>query len=47
MPFGLGTRNCIDKNISMLGMTKGIPELLKGFDFKLVGELKGRNEKLE
>ena len=40
MPFGLGSRTCIGKNISMLEMTKLIPELLRRFDFELGDELK-------
>ena len=40
MPFGLGSRTCIGKNISLLEMTKLIPELLRRFDFELDDELK-------
>jgi cytochrome P450 len=39
MPFGLGSRTCIGKNISLLEMTKLIPELLRRFEFELEGEL--------
>ena len=40
MPFGLGSRTCIGKNISLLEMTKLVPELLRCFDFELGEELK-------
>lgn len=36
MPFGLGSRTCIGKNISLLEMTKLIPLLVHRFDFQLV-----------
>lgn len=39
MPFGLGTRTCIGKNISMLEMTKVIPEVISKFDFELTDGL--------
>ena len=47
MPFGLGSRTCIGKNISMLEITKLIPELLRRFDFELDDELKDDNNELE
>ncbi|KAF2237257.1 cytochrome P450 [Viridothelium virens] len=34
-PFGLGARNCLGKNISMLEMSKVIPQLIRNFDFQL------------
>lgn len=34
LPFGLGTRTCIGKNISILEMTKVIPELVKRYNFE-------------
>ena len=39
MPFGLGSRTCIGKNISLLEMTKLIPELLRRFEFVLDDKL--------
>lgn len=33
IPFGLGSRTCIGKNISLLEMTRIIPILVKNFDF--------------
>lgn len=37
MPFGLGSRTCIGKNISLLEMSKVIPELVRKFDMAYVG----------
>lgn len=39
MPFGLGSRTCIGKNISLLEITKMVPELVTKFDFKLTDGL--------
>jgi cytochrome P450 len=36
--FGMGTRSCIGRNISMLEMCKVIPTLMRKFDFKLEDE---------
>ncbi|PVH74486.1 cytochrome P450 [Cadophora sp. DSE1049] len=36
MPFGLGSRTCIGKNISLLEMTKLIPTLVRRYDFSIV-----------
>lgn len=36
MPFGLGSRTCIGKNISLLEISKLIPHLVRKFDFSLV-----------
>lgn len=44
MPFGLCSRTCIGKNISLLEMTKLIPELVRRFDFELNDELKANNK---
>ena len=33
--FGAGARSCLGKNISMLEMSKVIPELYRRFDFAL------------
>ncbi|KAL9107945.1 MAG: hypothetical protein Q9227_007267 [Pyrenula ochraceoflavens] len=38
MPFGLGTRTCIGKNISMLEMTKLIPELVRRYRFEVLSQ---------
>ncbi|KAL2864771.1 cytochrome P450 [Aspergillus lucknowensis] len=35
MPFGLGSRTCIGKHISILEMSKLIPRVLREFDFTL------------
>ncbi|KAI8725549.1 hypothetical protein NCS52_00126300 [Fusarium sp. LHS14.1] len=35
MPFGLGSRTCIGRHISMLEMCKLIPSLVRDFDFTL------------
>ncbi|KAL4929023.1 cytochrome P450 [Aspergillus undulatus] len=35
MPFGLGSRTCIGKNISLLEVGKLIPQLVRYFDFDL------------
>lgn len=36
--FGAGPRTCIGKNISLLEMTKLIPQLYRRFDFELEGD---------
>ena len=36
MAFGMGSRTCLGKNISLLEMNKVLPELLRRFDFELV-----------
>lgn len=38
MSFGLGSRTCIGKNISLLEIAKVVPLLVRGFDVSLVGE---------
>lgn len=35
LPFGLGSRTCIGRHISMLEMTKLMPRLLRDFEFEL------------
>ncbi|KAE8449712.1 hypothetical protein EG329_007487 [Mollisiaceae sp. DMI_Dod_QoI] len=35
--FGMGSRTCIGKNISLLEISKLIPQLVRKFDFELVG----------
>lgn len=42
MAFGLGSRTCIGKNISLLEMSKLVPQLLKRFDFVLDESFRGR-----
>ncbi|OBT68006.1 hypothetical protein VE03_01548 [Pseudogymnoascus sp. 23342-1-I1] len=37
MPFGVGSRTCIGKNISLLEISKLIPELVRRYDFELIG----------
>lgn len=36
MPFGLGTRTCIGKNVSILEMSKVIPELVRRYNFQVL-----------
>ncbi|WPG97873.1 Hypothetical protein R9X50_00065500 [Acrodontium crateriforme] len=36
MPFGLGSRTCIGQHVSMLEMTKMVPEVIRRFEFELV-----------
>ncbi|KAK5054408.1 hypothetical protein LTR84_001298 [Exophiala bonariae] len=43
MTFGLGSRTCIGKNISLMEISKLVPELIRYFDFRLAKP----NEKLE
>ncbi|KIX04753.1 uncharacterized protein Z518_05623 [Rhinocladiella mackenziei CBS 650.93] len=38
IPFGAGTRTCLGKNISILEMSKVIPELVRRYDFELLSE---------
>lgn len=38
MPFGLGSRTCLGKHISLLEIGKVIPRLVREFDFELVRE---------
>lgn len=35
--FGMGSRTCIGRNISLLEISKVIPEVVRGFEFSLVG----------
>ncbi|KAF6828543.1 cytochrome p450 pisatin [Colletotrichum musicola] len=37
MPFGLGSRTCLGKNVSILELSKLIPRIIRDFDFKLEG----------
>ncbi|RMZ67300.1 cytochrome p450 oxidoreductase [Pyrenophora seminiperda CCB06] len=39
MPFGLGSRTCIGRHISLLEMSKLIPALIRDFDFTLDSHL--------
>lgn len=46
--FGMGSRTCIGKNISLLEISKLIPQLVRGFDFELVGcEGRGEGDELQ
>lgn len=36
IPFGLGTRTCIGKNISILEMSKVIPQLVRRYKFEVL-----------
>lgn len=36
MPFGLGVRTCIGKNISLLEISKLLPELVKRYKFQFL-----------
>lgn len=47
MPFGLGSRTCIGKNISLLEITKLVPELVRKFDFELADGLQNENKEME
>lgn len=35
LPFGLGSRTCIGRHISIMEMSKLMPRLLRDFDFEL------------
>jgi hypothetical protein len=39
MAFGMGSRTCIGKHISMLEMSKLVPQLVRNFNFELDGDL--------
>lgn len=41
LTFGMGSRTCVGKNISLLEMTKLIPQLVRSFDFQLEEGLLG------
>jgi cytochrome P450 len=41
MPFGLGSRTCIGKNISILEINKLVPVIVKHFDFDLTPAIHG------
>lgn len=36
--FGGGSRTCLGKNISLLEMTKVIPQIVRNFDISLAGD---------
>ncbi|KAI9048140.1 hypothetical protein LZ554_007935 [Drepanopeziza brunnea f. sp. 'monogermtubi'] len=42
LAFGMGSRTCIGKNISLLEMSKVVPQLVRKFDFELDEECKGQ-----
>lgn len=46
MPFGLGSRTCIGKNISLLEISKVIPHLVRKFDARLTGPAEGKTLEL-
>ncbi|KAF4552475.1 Cytochrome P450-like protein 41 [Elsinoe fawcettii] len=46
-PFGLGSRTCIGKNISLLEMGKVVPQLVRRFDFEIVDERLKQEGRLE
>ncbi|KAM0327641.1 hypothetical protein ACHAQA_005934 [Verticillium albo-atrum] len=47
MPFGLGSRTCIGRHISMLEMCKLIPLLIRDFTFRLDNSLKTEDWKTQ
>ncbi|TVY29916.1 Pisatin demethylase [Lachnellula hyalina] len=47
LSFGMGSRTCIGKNISLLEMSKLIPQLIRTFDFQLEESLLGRGWQTE
>ncbi|KAK4500741.1 hypothetical protein PRZ48_008931 [Zasmidium cellare] len=38
-PFGAGSRTCIGRNVSLLEISKLVPELVRRFEFEMGGEL--------
>jgi cytochrome P450 len=38
LAFGAGSRTCVGRHISHLGLVKLIPELVKRYDFEFLGE---------
>ena len=44
LPFGAGSRTCIGRHISLLEMSKLVPQLVRHYDFELLSqELKYKN----
>ncbi|KAM0081256.1 hypothetical protein ACKRZS_006586 [Fusarium odoratissimum] len=43
MPFGLGSRNCIGRHVSMLEMSKLVPRIIRDFDFSLDSSLQHKD----
>ncbi|KAM5353625.1 hypothetical protein ACJ41O_000275 [Fusarium nematophilum] len=43
MPFGLGSRTCIGRHVSMLEMSKLIPRIVRDFDFGLDASLQSED----
>ena len=39
IPFGAGTRTCLGRNVSMLEITKLVPQLVRKFDFEMSEDL--------
>lgn len=42
LAFGHGTRTCIGKNISLMEMSKVIPQIVRNYDFELLPDAKGQ-----
>ncbi|EME78880.1 uncharacterized protein MYCFIDRAFT_205196 [Pseudocercospora fijiensis CIRAD86] len=42
MAFGVGRRSCVGRNVALLEITKAVPELLRRFEFQLLGECEWR-----
>lgn len=42
MPFGLGSRTCIGKNISILEINKLIPVIVRSFNFEVIPDIHGQ-----
>ena len=41
VPFGMGSRTCIGKNISLLEMNKLIPLVVRDYDVEILGQNQG------
>ncbi|KAF7555155.1 hypothetical protein G7Z17_g2388 [Cylindrodendrum hubeiense] len=46
MPFGLGSRSCIGRHVSMLEISKLVPRLIRDFEFSLQGSENWKTEGL-
>lgn len=44
MPFGMGSRTCLGKNVSLLEISKLIPYLVRNYDISVAGAKGGRRE---
>lgn len=47
LQFGLGSRTCIGRHVSMLEICKLVPRLVRDFDFELAGDLALPNSEWE